>query len=342
VAIGETFDLLDIAIRDAPPDAHDRLDAFRLVISDDRAPDDGTPEPTLAATPFFVEFDEPTRLDPERVGLVWELPPATTARPIRLPSPLVSLAIHLLPLLAIIGWPMPTPEVEKPIPVQLVFEQPPPPPPPPEAPKSPEAPKPPEPQFKTGRLSSVDQGDVKPPEMGLTTSMHPPSAGETQPDPAETQTATAAEPPPPLPIPKPAPPKEKSPFQLPKPSGAAVPQHAEVPRPASRSARYAGSAATRDEYLAYLVTLTRQHIDLLPLSYIGGRSGETVISVVVYDNGRIGPLGVLRSSGYPDIDERIERMIAAVGRFPPLPQWYQGNAVELQLTLKFPEALYIR
>ena len=65
-----------------------------------------------------------------------------------------------------------------------------------------------------------------------------------------------------------------------------------------------------------------------------------MISVVVYDNGTIGPhIAVVRSSGYPDIDKRIEQMVAAVHKFPPLPQWYQGNAVQLELTLKFPEAL---
>ena len=101
-------------------------------------------------------------------------------------------------------------------------------------------------------------------------------------------------------------------------------------------------AATKDEYLAYLVSLTRQHIDLLPKSMLGDRRGETIISVVIYDNGVIGPLRVARSSGYPDIDQRIEQMVAAVRRAPPLPQWYQGNGVELEFTLKFPEALELR
>ncbi len=72
---------------------------------------------------------------------------------------------------------------------------------------------------------------------------------------------------------------------------------------------------------------------------VGDRHGETVISVVVYDNGSIGPLGVILCYGYPVIDTRIDLMVAAVGKFPPLPQWYQGNAVQLELTLKFPEAL---
>ena len=40
-----------------------------------------------------------------------------------------------------------------------------------------------------------------------------------------------------------------------------------------------------------------------------------------------------------ELHDRIEQMVAAVHKFPPLPQWYQGNAVQLELTLKFPEAL---
>jgi TonB family protein len=319
VAISETFDTLDIVFRD-------------MGFGDSAAIHDERSEPILAAAaaPVFVEFDEPTRLDPERIGLIWEIQPAA-GRPIRLRSPLVSLALHFLPLLAIIGWPTPVVDVAPPIAVALVFEEPPPPP----QPKMAEPPPPAQPQ--AGRLSSVDMGDVKPKQLGPTTSDAPPAAGDPQPD--QTQTATAAPVPPAQPMPKPSPPKEKSVFQLPKPAGAPVPHHEPAPHEAPRAAQFAGPSATRDEYLAYLVKLTRQHMDLLPMSTIGDRRGETVVSVVVYDNGVIGPLGVVRSSGYSDIDQRIEEMVAAVRRFPPLPQWYQGHAVQLELTLRFPEAL---
>ena len=37
--------------------------------------------------------------------------------------------------------------------------------------------------------------------------------------------------------------------------------------------------------------------------------------------------------------QTIEQMVAAVGRFPPLPQWYQGKSVQLELTLRFPDAV---
>jgi protein TonB len=339
VTLSETFDLLDASPDEKALAEADRFDSIEI---DAEPIEDDRPEPILAAAaPFFVEFDELPELDPERAGLIWELPPASP-RAIELRSPLTSLAFHLLPLLGLILWPLMMVEPPTPIPVQLVFEQPPPPPPPPPPPQpQPEPPKPPQLERPPrGPLSSVDQGVVKQMQLGRTADpVKQPSAGQTQQNPTDTQTATTASPSPPLPLPKPAPPKDEQALHPPKPSGAHVDRREDTPHEAPHSARYPGYAANRDEYLAYLVTLTRQHIDLLPLSMVGDRHGETVISVVVYDNGTIGPIGVIRSSGYEDIDHRIEQMVAAVHRFPPLPQWYQGNAVQLELTLKFPEAL---
>lgn len=332
VTLTETLDWPEIAISETAAADEDDFAAPAIAVDDSEAHDEDRTEPSLAATPFFIEFDEPAQLDPERSGLIWELPPMVS-RAIELRSPLASLLFHLLPVLGILIFPLLMVEPPPPIPVQLVFEAPPP-------QQKPEPPKPPQPKFEVpprGPLSSVDQGVVKPPDLGRTPDpVQNPAAGPQQQTTSETQTATATQNPP-MPPPKPAPPKESS-FQL-KPSGAQTPHHDTTPHAAPHAARYAGPAASRDEYLAYLVSLTRQHMNLLPLSFIAGRSGETVISVTVYDNGGIGPLGVVRSSGYPDIDKRIEDMVAAVGKFPPLPQWYQGNAVQLELSLKFPEAL---
>jgi periplasmic protein TonB len=325
------------------------LDTFEVVIGDtvgdDAAVDSGRFEPKLAAVPFFIEFDEPIRLDPERAGLIWEVR-GRAGRAIRLRSPLVSLAFHLLPVVAVILLPLIMTEPPEEIPVQLVFEQPPPPPPPPPPQPQPQpAPKPPQPQLEQpphGPLSSIDQGVAKPLELGRTVDpVEQPAFGAQQPTPAQTpSTATATSAAPPLPLPKPAPPKEaQATFRPPKPSGAPNARHEEIPHEAPHSARYAGPAASRDEYLAYLVSLTRQHINLLPMSMVGDRHGETVISLVIHDNGVIGPMSVLQSSGYPDIDHQVEQMIVAVGRAPPLPQWFQGDAMELVFKLKFPEAL---
>ena len=110
-------------------------------------------------------------------------------------------------------------------------------------------------------------------------------------------------------------------------------------RLASRSARYPGPAATRDEYLHYGLMLIRRHLNLLPRSLVGERRGTTVIGVVILDNGTVAMLHIARSSGYPDIDRRVEAMVAAVGRFPPLPQWFQGMGIPLEYHFDFPKAL---
>jgi TonB family protein len=306
----------------------DHFDTLELILGDTALIGfDDRPEPMLAAMPFFIEFEEPARLDPERVGLTWELPPAS--RPaMRLHSPLTSLAVHLLPLLLIIGWPKTAGDIATPIAVELVFEE-----PPPTAPETPSQDHPP------GPLASEDLGDTKPKDPGTAARQAPPAPGEKAPAAAAAQVATVATPPP-IPPPKPTPPpKQPAPVALPKPAGAPAPTREETLHEAAREARYAGPSASRDEYLNYLVTLTRQHIDLLPLSVIGSRHGETVVSVVVEESGAISHIEVAHSSGYRDIDERIAQMVAAVRKFPPLPQWYQGKSVQLELTLRFPDAV---
>jgi TonB family protein len=100
-----------------------------------------------------------------------------------------------------------------------------------------------------------------------------------------------------------------------------------------------GPAATRDQYLAYLAPLMQRHIRLLPLSLVGRRRGETILTIRVRRDGTIARIAVKQTSGYPDIDARIEQTVAAVRRFPSLPQSFQGPSVDLNLRLRFPEAL---
>jgi hypothetical protein len=259
-------------------------------------------------------------------------PPVGSQHRARPFGPVGSLVLHLLPLLALVDWPLRPPPEMTPIPVQLVFQPPRPPPAPPDRPK-PEVRRPP------GRLASEDIGDTK------TRGPAPRRNVETAKKPPEPETKTAAVlPPPPLPatsglpdedIAKPPPlPKPKPSPREPQHHSAAVQTH-----PAARPARYPGPSASRDEYLAYLVYLTKKHLNLLPMSVVGGRRGLTVIDIVVRDDGTLAFLHVGQSSGYPDIDRRVEAMITAVGRFPPLPQWFQGPSTELQFSLRFPDAL---
>lgn len=332
MAVTEAFDRLGFAIGDIKPVDDNRFDSIKIFIGDKVATDGNMTEPAFAATPLFVGFDEPVRLDPKRIGLTWEVPRRVRSgvRPL---SPLVAFLVHLLPFLLLVTWPTAANDGPAVIPVQLVIVEPPP-PPPPSTELPPETKPPPQ-----GRLASEEMGDVNPKTNGAAPTAAPPAPGPKQPNPNETQTAAATAPPPPLPPPKPAPPKEHSPVQLPKPSGIAAPKAPEPPNEASHAAKFAGPAASRDEYLAYLVTLTRQHLDLLPLSVVGTRRGETVVSVTVQSDGTISHLAISHGSGYPDIDQRIEQMVAAVRKFPPVPQWFQGNTIELDLRLRFPDAL---
>jgi protein TonB len=237
-----------------------------------------------------------------------------------------SLALHLLPLLLLLSWTTAPADIPPPIPVQLVIETPPPPPP-----AAQQAQKPP----PRGPLASEDMGT---PEAKRTEAPATPDTPPDPPlDPTEMQTAMATPPPP-----KPEPPREPAAAPEPKPKPAPKPpapatawRRLDAPHPG----RVPGPAATRDEYLAYLVSLTRRHLDILPLSMVGLRRGITTLTIRVLDDGTVARIAIAQSSGYPDIDERIERMVAAVGRFPPLPQWFQGPSMDLRLRLQFPEAL---
>ena len=308
----------------------------------------------LTGAPRLVSTD-PLRLDPpERLG------PIAEREKVRWLGPIGSLVVHLLPLLLLIEWPMAAPPEIEPIAVQLVLA--PPPPEQPQKPVPPPSPVPPKPEFKPpppGRIASEDLGDteakkasrepsdapaakdippaeVRPSETPQQTAdvVPPPPPEEPQPPPSDTQTAALVPPPPPE---KPEPPKPK-PKQNPATQQSLhwteEPAHGEA-----RRAKYPGPAATRDEYLAYVHSLIRQHYNLLPLSMIGGRRGEAEIEFVVLDDGTIEMIKVVHSSGWQDIDARVELMIAAVRRVPPLPQWFQGPSMALILHLPFPDAL---
>lgn len=327
-------------IRDLPPRPDELLELFEI---DRRAPaarEAARPVPVLAVAPFVAGFQETGRLDPARTTAVPERPPQASRRT-ALPFGLVgSLGVHLLPLLVLLNWNSAPAEIPAPIEVQLVVEAPPEPPPPP----PPRAEKPPPP----GRLASDDFGDPKAPPADRAAD----PAGE--PAPSETQLAAALPPPKPMPppelvsaLPKPAPPpepaavpEEKRPrllFDAPV-KLAAVGRLAPNPRPAPR-AQHPGPAATRDAYLAYCMTLIRDHFGLLGPAFLAGRRGVTILDIQVLGDGTIARIAVAQRSPYSDIDARIEQAVAAVGSFPPVPQWFQGPKIGLTLHVAYPDGL---
>src|SRR6266446_2491554 len=154
------------------------------------------------------------------------------------------------------------------------------------SPEPPPEPVPPKPEFKPpppGRIASDDFGDPAAKEAGHETSAAPAPKDAPPPEPpppdAPQQTAAVVPPPPPM---KPEPPKPQS-----KPAAQQPPRRTEEPAYSARHAKYPGPAASRDDYLAYVHSLIRQHYNMLPLAMIGGRRGETRVEFLVLGDGTI-------------------------------------------------------
>jgi TonB family protein len=302
-------------------------------------PPDDLPEtpPAAAGQGREVSFEiaeaatappEPVRLDPNRAAPEPEASPMGRQRGLAL-GLVGSLAVHLSPLLLLLSWPGTPSEIAQPIPVRLVIEQPPPPT------KAQEF-KPPPP----GRLASDDIGQTASP---------PPEAAAAAPvasEPPPTRLAAMVPPPSPPPA-EPAPTRLAAMVPPPKPirpSKLVAPAFEwhrldTLPQAAPRQTRIPGAPATRDEYLAYCMTLVRRHLAALSPAFLAGRHGVTLFRLVVLDDGTIASISLAHPSPYHEIDARIEEAVNAVRRFPPLPQWLRGASASLILQVVYPDGL---
>jgi protein TonB len=334
----------------------DRPDVRELATDRRALPDDGRREPTVGVPPAPDVAPLPMRLDPTRVEL-GRMPRAARRRVVA--GPVASTLLHLLPLLAIVDWPHPAPAIPRPIPIQLVIEQPKPPPPPqPPEPKHPA--KPPKAPYSSDDFAAVVGPKVEPGRPDPA-----PEVRQAQPKAAEPEARLVAPPsPPPAPIslpelpisdpmagavgpktqavahlvlpPPPEPPKEPAKTQkpLPRQSEWPLPLHQDLSKKV-HAALLRGPDAIRDEYCAQALGMTMRQIGLLPRSLTGMRQGEAVLAIHVLGDGTIDGVKVAQSSGYPDIDGRIEQMVAAVGRYPPLPTW-MGPSMDFTFQMHFP------
>ncbi len=198
-----------------------------------------------------------------------------------------------------------------------------------------------------GHLASIDIGDPTAKRAKPVEAAEPPAD-----QPKETHAKATAPPkeelrPPELvsalPKPAPAPEPDLKPAE-PEPAAIALAEppvkHATAARPAPQHrerpwGRVPGPSATEDEYLAYANALIGRYQEMIPTALLKGRNGQTVINILVLADGTIASIAVLESSDYPEIDQRAERMIAAVKRFPPLPRWVHGPSMMLSYHLVF-------
>jgi hypothetical protein len=91
------------------------------------------------------------------------------------------------------------------------------------------------------------------------------------------------------------------------------------------------SQPARNEYLAYLI----KHIGILPSGVVGGRRGVTTLGLSVRNDGTITRVVTTQTSGYPDIDLALEKMVAGIGQLPALGQEFRNAAMRFELTLSF-------
>lgn len=349
-------DLRDFVLPDPHPLTDQAEARFALNPAVVALPYGERPEPNFASAPVMIGFGdpepglEPESADPEPplldLSRAAEEPQLrTTDRDRRdwVIDLTAAFAVHLLSVLLFLYWTAGPAEMPPPIPVQLLLE---PPPPSPEPPKPPEAKppvetKPPAP----GTLASVDIGGGGKPEKSATDNDTPDEASAAAPEhkPAAPPMLVSALPkvvvPPPQPLPdvKADPPDPARPVK-PAVRPAAV-RPAPIHHPGRHPAEIPGPDATRDEYLAYCMSLVRQHYGVLPASFLAGRQGLTVLKILVLSDGTIARIQILHPSGYSDVDQRVEQMIAAVRRFPPLPQWIQQPSIALNFELAFPQGL---
>ena len=75
---------------------------------------------------------------------------------------------------------------------------------------------------------------------------------------------------------------------------------------------------------------------MLSPELLQGRRGTTSLAIRVLGDGTIARIAVSESSGYPDIDNRVIQIVAAVGRFPPLPPWVEQPSWDINFHLRFP------
>jgi periplasmic protein TonB len=306
-------------------------------------PETAQREPVFQAGPVMIGFDgpeaeaepaepEPPPLDLARAVDEPELQTAGQDRRDWIVDLTAAAGVHLVSFLVFMYWTAAPAEIAPPIPVQLVLEEPRP------KPELPPRPKP-ETRPPPGRLASTDIGD--------------PTAKPAKPA-ADSRALPAPELVSALPRPAPRPePELKLLEPVVRPAAPARPARAKPIRheAAARSAphpsaeqpwgRIPGPTATTDEYLAYANALIRHNQEMIPPALLKGRNGTAVISILVLADGTIAQIAIKESSGYPEIDERAERMIAAVKRFPPLPQWFQGTSMLLSYHMLFGDRMVL-
>jgi periplasmic protein TonB len=247
----------------------------------------------------------------------------------------LSLTAHAILLALLVLLPIPAPPVQLPPAtggIEVAF-----------APSLPEPEKPPTPQLPIKAEPPPPPVVTPPPPPPLP----PPPPAIAPPPPAQEAAVAIPEPPvPPPPPPKPEvprlarpalrrPERERPPpsFAAPMPSTASVPQAAFAPTPAPAPAR-APSTEISPGYRALLSEWLETHKRYPESAREQGEQGRAVLRFVVERSGRVADFTIVTSSGYPDLDAALERMMRGA-TLPPFPADMDQSSIEVSVAIRF-------
>jgi periplasmic protein TonB len=244
----------------------------------------------------------------------------------------LSLTAHALLFALLLELPAPAPPLQPPAPaggIEVAF-----------APSLPESEKPPTPQMPV-------KAEPPPPPVVTPPPPPPPPPPIEPPPPAPEATVVVPEAPPPPPPPrKPTIPTVLKPvlrrpererpspaFAAPTPSAASLPQTAFATTPVPAPAR-APSTAISPDYGALVSAWINSHKQYPETARERGEQASPLVQFRVDRSGRVISFVLVKSSGYPDLDAAVEKMLRGA-TLPPFPSDMPEPSVIFSVTIHF-------
>ena len=150
---------------------------------------------------------------------------------------------------------------------------------------------------------------------------------------AQAQASPPAQPAPPAPQPQESPPLP-APSPAPPPPQAKPQQQETASSPAQIQARRptAGEENELINYFARIKTLVERNKRYPQEARRRGQEGTVVLRISIREDGSLGSVSIVKSSGYSSLDGETLRVIRSIGRFPPPPG---GRPIEFNLEVEY-------
>lgn len=209
----------------------------------------------------------------------------------------------------------------------------------------PPAPAPAPPAAETPPVAETPPAPPEPPPVAEAAPQPPPPAAKPEPPPPVPAAKPEPPPPPPHPIrraakppPRPAPHRTArerrfEPPAIPFTPAPPVPRVAALPPAPTPPPRPAGPLVTPG-YTAALSAWLDRHKQYPEAARARGEQGQAVVRFQVERTGRLLGFAIVRSTGYPDLDAALERMMRGA-TLPPFPADMRASDIDVSVTVRF-------